>query len=245
MFYKYLIIAGIIIVGIYILFLSRNYIVWFIKEIKYKLKYTKEIEKIKRNNINERSINLQQIKKYIIISKKHLKELNLEENKEFKLSKDLERHLIYSKFSEKYLKELLFEIAKHMNITAENIKLNINYISTKNNSIYAGLYKENKEIILNIRNNMEISTVVATLVHECTHYLLISNGIILEDRESNEYLTDITAVLLGFEKYMLEGYKTSNKLVYKDVYKRSIKQYKVGYLTYKDIKVVIREKNKK
>ena len=54
----------------------------------------------------------------------------------------------------------------------------------------------------------------------------------------------ITSILLGFEKYLLEGYKISNAIIYRGVGRLSVKKDRVGYLTYKDIQKVIREKKK-
>ena len=136
---KYMVIAIITTVGIYLLFVFKNNVVWFINQINYTLKKKKDIQKLKKVNTNERRLNKEQIKKYIILSKKHLNDLNLSINRVFKIDKELERHLNYSKFSEKYLLELLNEIAKYINIDSSKIKLKINYISSQKDLEYAGL----------------------------------------------------------------------------------------------------------
>lgn len=244
---KKIVIVIIITLGIYLLFAFKNYIIWFLKEVKYTFKKRKDINKLKKIDINKRFLNTEQIKKYIILSKKYLKSLNLSTNEQFKISKELERHLIYSRFSEKYLIELLNEIVKHINLDSSKIKLKVEYISSKSELEYAGIYRQSedyKEICLNIKNDMTISTVVSILAHECTHYLLMSNNIKLEDKKENEYLTEITAILLGFEKYMLEGYKISNDIVYRGVGRLTIKKDRVGYLTSKDVEEVIKGKKK-
>ena len=52
----------------------------------------------------------------------------------------------------------------------------------------------------------------------------------------NECLTDITAILLGFGEFMVEGYKISNRVIYDEINHRSIKKDRIGYITYKDVK---------
>ena len=238
---KYVIIALIITVGIYLLVVYKNYILWFIKEAKYTLKKKNDIAKLKKVDQNKTKLNSEQIKKYISLSKKYLNNLNLSTNKMFIINKELERHLVYSKFSEKYLIELLNEIAKYINVDSSKIKLKVNYISSKQDLKYAGIYRnaeEGKEIHLNIKNDMTISNIVSILIHECTHYLLMSNNIRLEDEQENEYLTEVTSILLGFEKYMLEGYKMSNAIIYRGVGRLSVKKDRVGFLTYKDVEKV-------
>lgn len=54
----------------------------------------------------------------------------------------------------------------------------------------------------------------AVLAHEITHYYLYTHQISLPDTLSNEYLTEIAAVYLGFGFQMLDGYRA--KIVEKD-----------------------------
>ena len=91
---------------------------------------------------------------------------------------------------------------------------------------------------------MTMDTVISILAHECTHYLLLSNKIQLKDRLQNECLTDITAIVLGFGKFMVEGYKISNRVIYDAEFHRSIKKDRVGYLSYKDVKHALKEYKK-
>ena len=97
---------------------------------------------------------------------------------------------------------------------------------------YAGAYIENidnrdlREITVNIQNDMTMDTVISILAHECTHYLLISNNIKLKETIQNECLTDVTAVILGFGKYMVEGYKISNKVRYYKIFSSKKKHKK-------------------
>lgn len=240
------IIWGAIIIIIYIAFLSKEYIFWFFNSLKVTLKNQKGIKDIQKEGMNKRNLKNKTLKVYINLSKECLKRLNIDINRKFILNQDLERHLRYSRFSEKYVLELFNEILKYMNLDSENITLKINYISSKYYMKYAGAYIENidnrdlREITVNIQNDMTMDTVISILAHECTHYLLISNNIKLKETIQNECLTDVTAVILGFGKYMVEGYKISNKVIYDEINHRSIKKDRVGYLTYKDIKYTIK-----
>ena len=151
-------------------------------------------------------------------------------------------HLKYSRFSEKYVLELLNNILDYLNLDKENVSLKINYISSKQFLQYAGLYDETtndfnqKQIVINIQNDMNLENIVSILAHESTHYLLLSNNIKIENRMQNECLTDITAILLGFGEFMVEGYKISNRVIYDEINHRSIKKDRIGYITYKDVK---------
>ena len=276
---KYYILIGTIIILIYIAYLYRYYILWFLNTLKVTLKNKKGIKDLQKVGMNNRNVDNDSLKKYISLSKKYLDGLDLSYNKKFILNKELERHLLYSRFSEKYLQELLVEILNYYKMSKENVNLKVNYISSKYALKYAGLYvdkdglenskeskernedKDNiedienkvsienienhkKEIILYIQNDMTLNTVISILAHECTHYLLMTHGIKIEKRIQNECLTDVTAVIAGFGKYMIEGYKISNRVIYDEINHRSIKKNRVGYLSYKDIEYVLKVKNK-
>lgn len=230
----------------YLIYLFRDYILWFFGAIKVTFLNQKGVKDIQKEGMNKRNLKNDDIKKYIEMSKKALDKLNVNYNREFILNQELERHLRYSRFSEKYVLELLHEILEYMNLDKDNINLKINYISSKYYMKYAGMYSENvdyskeKEILINIQNDMSMDTVISILAHECTHYLLLSNNIKIDNRMQNECLTDITAIVLGFGKFMVEGYKISNRVIYDEEFHRSIKKDRVGYLSYKDVKYAIK-----
>ena len=257
---KYYILIGTIIVLIYIAYLYRYYILWFFNALRVTLKNKKGIKDLQKVGMNNRNVDNDSLKRFISLSKKYLDGLELSYDRKFILNKDLERHLLYSRFSEKYLQELLNEILDYYKMSKENVNLKVNYISSKYSLKYAGLYvdKENtietnhqifidnednikvKEIILYIQNDMTLNTIISILAHECTHYLLMTNKIFIKNRIQNECLTDVTAILAGFGKYMVDGYKISNKVIYDEINHRSIKKSRVGYLSYKDIEYVLK-----
>ena len=238
---KFIIIGVVIIFVIYLIYLLRYEIRWFIGTAKITQKNKKSLKKLQDQGTNKRNLTNEQIKKYISLSKKYLKELNKETNKEFVLTQELERHLRYSRFSEKYVLELFYEIINHIGLNKDELKLKVNYLSSKVGINYAGLYSEKneiKDVVLNIKNNMTLDTIISVLAHESTHHLFLSNEIILEERIENECLTDVNTILLGFKKYMIEGYKISNDVRYDKINTRLVNKDRVGYLTYKDIKYV-------
>ncbi len=242
-----IVIATILIIIIYLLYEFRYYIKWFFDAVKITFLNRKGVKDIQKLGMNNRNLSNEDIDSYIKISKEYLQKLGININRRFILNKELERHLKYSRFSEKYVLELFNNILDYLYLDKNNISLKVNYISSKAYLEYAGMYKDQiyysnqKQILINIQNDMELETIISTVAHECTHYLLLSNNIELKDRLQNECLTDITAILLGFGDYMLEGYKISNKVIYDEINHRSIKKDQIGYLTYKDVKYAKRK----
>ena len=237
--FKYIIIGTAIIFILYIIYLLRYEALWFIKSIKVKTGNKKRLKDLQKKGTDRRALTNQEIKKYIITSKKYLKKLNKENKKIFKLNEELERHLRYSKFSEKYVLELFHAILEHIGLNKDELKLKIEYISSRKNLSYAGLYSEKneiKDVTLIIRSNTNIDTIISVLAHESTHHLLLSNGIELAERIENESLTDVTTMLLGFREYMYEGYKIANTLQYEGTNTIFVDKRAVGYLTPNDIK---------
>lgn len=233
-----------------VIYIFRDYIAWFLDALKVTHSNKKGIKDIQKQGMNKRNLSNQAVEKYMELSKKYLDRLEIDIGKEFKLNQELERHLRYSRFSEKYVLELFNEILDYIKLDKDKVALKINYISSKYAIQYAGVYSDKKEntdgrmVIINIQNDMTMDTVISILAHESTHYLLLSNKIELKDRMANECLTDVTAIMLGFGKFMQEGYKISNRVIYDAEFHRSIKKDRVGYLSYKDIKYVIKNLKK-
>ncbi len=241
------IIVAIIISVLYLIYIFRYHIAWFFDALNVTHKNQKGIKDIQKQGMDKRNLSNQSIEKYMDEAKKNLDRLEKDIGREFKLNQELERHLRYSRFSEKYVLELFYDILNYIGLDKDKVALKINYISSKYAVNYAGLYSEKKEdtndrtVIINIKNDMTMDTVISILAHESTHYLLLSNKIELKDRMQNECLTDVTAIMLGFGKFMVEGYKISNKVIYDAEFHRSIKKDRVGYLSYKDIKYALRK----
>lgn len=243
---NFIIVTGIVIL-IIIIYEARYYIKWFIDAVIITNKNKTNIKKIQKKGMNIRNLKNEDIIKYINKSKEILDKINVKYDKKFFLNPELERHLRYSRFSEKYILELLDEILNYIGLDINSISLKINYISSKYQISYAGLYSEKynsqnkKDIVLNIQNDMTLDTIISILAHECTHHLLLSNNIRIKNTIQNECLTDVTAIVLGFGKYMAKGYKISNKIIYDEINHRSIKKDRVGYLSYKDINYALKK----
>ena len=244
------IIIGILLSIICVIYIFKDYIVWFFEALKVTFLNQKGVKDIQKQGMSKRNLSNELVEKYMDESKKYLDRLEIDVGKEFILNQELERHLRYSRFSEKYVLELFHEILDYLNLDKNQVTLKINYISSKYAMHYAGLYSENKEdttdrtVVINIQNDMTMNTVISILAHESTHYLLLSNKIQLKDRMSNECLTDVTAIMLGFGKFMKEGYKISNRVIYDAEFHRSIKKDRVGYLSYKDIEYILKKVKK-
>ena len=244
------IIVGILLSIICIVYIFKDYIVWFVGALKVTFLNQKGVKDIQKQGMSKRNLSNELVEKYMDESKKYLDRLEIDIGKEFTLNQELERHLRYSRFSEKYVLELFHEILNYLNLDKNQVTLKINYISSKYALRYAGVYSENKEdttdrkVVINIQNDMTMNTVISILAHESTHYLLLSNKIQLKDTMANECLTDVTAIMLGFGKFMQEGYKISNRVIYDAEFHRSIKKDRVGYLSYKDIEYVLKKVKK-
>ena len=78
---KYIIIGIVIIFILYIIYLLRYEVLWFIKCIKVKLGNKKRLKDLQKKGTDRRALRNQEIKKYIITSKKYMKKLNRENKK--------------------------------------------------------------------------------------------------------------------------------------------------------------------
>lgn len=246
---KYFIIVSVLIVILYLIYYFRYYLKYFFSLLNVTNKNNKNINKLKKEGLNKRKVSNADIEKYV----KHLKEnfptkYSLNYN-EFKIDKELERHLRYSRFSEKYLEELFCKILEHLHLNREELDFEIEYMSSRKTYGYSGLYFEKKEkpkakVYICVKNNMTLETIISTLAHESCHHLLLSNGIKLENRIDNECLTDIAAILTGFGKIMISGYEISNRVIYEEEFLRLVDKDRVGYLSSKDIKYTLKKYRK-
>lgn len=73
----------------------------------------------------------------------------------------------------------------------------------------AGLYKifgNASTIEIVARPGANKNEILATLIHECMHFYLRARGAVMQDKQKNEYMTDIATIYFGFYKYMKAGY---------------------------------------
>ena len=245
----YAILLAIIAVIIYIIYLCRYVILAYLKYFKGELKYKKDVKKHLKVDLKTRTLPDDAIDSCIEFLKDNLDKIGYVYKGEFIIPDNIKRKLIYSKYSERAIKDLFKLITEHMGITNQGVEIIVKNVSSRANNSYAGLYDEGdettaKKIIVLVEPDFSYETVLSILIHESTHYFLLSNEIRVDDRETNEYLTDIATIYLGFGKYMLDGYKQKKKLVYMDEINRTTSEYKVGYINYSDVKYVIKSLKK-
>lgn len=245
----YAILLAIIAVIIYIIYLCRYVILAYLKYFKGELKYKKDVKKNLKVDLKTRTLPDDAIDSCIEFLKDNLDKIGYVYKGEFIIPDNIKRKLIYSKYSERAIKDLFKLITEHMGITNQGVEIIVKNVSSRANNSYAGLYDEGdetteKKIIVLVEPDFSYETVLSILMHESTHYFLLSNEIRVDDRETNEYLTDIATIYLGFGKYMLDGYKQKKKLVYMDEINRTTSEYKVGYINYSDVKYVIKSLKK-
>ncbi|MBO5348834.1 MAG: hypothetical protein J6A89_03315 [Clostridia bacterium] len=227
------------------IYIFRHFIAYFFKLCHVSIKNKHSLKKIQKIGIKKRNLSNKDIQGYIKLSKKYLTELHINFNKKYVLNADLERRLRFSRFEEKYLRDLLDDILDYMELDKNKISFKVNYISSKYSIKYAGSYSSedkhnSNKILLNLKNDMSLNTVISILAHECSHYLLLSNNIKLDKTLDNECLTDITTIVLGFGKYLLDGYQISNRVIYNGPNLRSVTKDRVGYLTFRDVQYAIK-----
>lgn len=245
----YIVLITVIIIIIYILISCRHMIAQYLKYFKGELKYKKDVRENLKVDLRARLISNSTIDDIIEYLIDNLNQIGYKYKGEFILSDYLKRKLIYSKFSERSLKELFKLITEHIGITNEGIELEVKRMSSRSKQTFTGIYYEgdkntSKRISVYINPDYSYENVLAIFIHESTHYFLLSNKIKKEYNELNEYLTDIATIFLGFGKIMLEGYKQRKKLVYESEFTRSTSGYKVGYLNYSDIKYIMKKYKK-
>lgn len=241
----YAIILTIVIILIYVAISCRHYFAYYIKYFTSNIKYKKHINDVLKPDLKTRKLSNEQINNKIEYLNKNLTRIGFEYKGEFVVPESLRRELIYSKYDEKRLRKLFKLITQHLGITDDGVELEIKNVSNNLNKAYTGLYYEEtettgKKISVFIKPDYSYETVLAVFIHETMHYFLLSNEIRIDDREENEYLTDITTVYTGFGKYMLEGYKQNKKRIFLGEYKRATSYYKVGYINYSDVKYIIK-----
>ncbi len=241
----YAVIITIVIIIIYVAISCRNYFKYYFNYFKEEFRYKKSVSDSLKIDLKTRVLSNEEINKTIEYLNENLPKIGYKYKGEFVIPEDLRRELVYAKYDEKRLRKLFKLITEHMGISDEGVEFDIRNVSNKPGK-YAGLYHEEtettaKKISVFIKPDYSYETVLSIFIHESTHYFLMSNGIRLQDRKQNEYLTDLTTVYTGFGKYMLEGYKQSKKLVFNGEFKRGTAYYKVGYINYSDVKYAIKK----
>lgn len=157
---------------------------------------------------------------------------------EYIIPKEIEKKLYKNNFDKTSILILIANIMKHLGHPNAIPGIRINHISNDKDLKpgYCETYPGGQaNITINILQEYDLNIIAAIVMHECMHHYLNIKRIKFEDRIENEILTDTTAVYCGFGEYMYKGYKTRAK-----TYKYENKLQKVGYLTQKEIRYIIK-----
>ncbi len=129
------------------------------------------------------------------------------------------------------LRKLLCDIAAHVGIDGQYIRLQFQDDYTKE---YAGNISTNgafTTINLQLHEFYTPEVITAVLAHEVMHLYLYYHGIHFSDTLKNEVLTDTAAVYFGFGEYLQRGYKVIET-------KLGFSYHKVGYIRPEDVRFI-------
>ena len=99
--------------------------------------------------------------------------------------------------------------------------------------VFQGTYRE-IEITRKVRFNIE--HIIAILIHESIHNYLDFYKIQIDSVLNDEIATDLSAVYLGFGKFLLLGYKIEDYPIYIGSEYMGSQIHKIGYISESDIK---------
>lgn len=146
----------------------------------------------------------------------------------YQMPPELEKRLLTGWRNPDGLKELLMDIAAHVGIDGQYIRLNFQDDETVG---YAGNIATNgawTTINLQLHPYYNLDVITAVLAHEVMHLYLFYNGIQFQDTLSNEVLTDTAAVYFGFGDYLYRGYQVIETNL-------GFSYHKVGYIRPEDV----------
>ena len=137
---------------------------------------------------------------------------------------------------------LLFDIHSFLGMNTSNLRYDICYIhdydleKNEDKENPAGYYMDcgdgTRKITIFLRKSYNLYTVTSIVAHETMHHFLEVHKIKCTNIAENELLTDIAALYLGFEEYMVKGntelYDGGNRFI------------NVGYLTRAEMDYVIK-----
>lgn len=141
---------------------------------------------------------------------------------------------------------LLADIHYFYGMDTSGLRCDIRYIhdydtqKTEDKDNPAGSYSDcgdgTRKIVIYLRKSYNLYTVTSIAAHETMHHFLEQKKIKYTNIEENELLTDIAALYLGFEEYMVKGNS--------DLYDGGNQFRTVGYLTKSEITFVIKNISK-
>ena len=138
--------------------------------------------------------------------------------------------------TQKKLQDLLLDILRFLELP-DVVALVIEYVSASGTQTsQAGSYSRThylRTITLKLRDFYGPNNAVAILCHECTHYFMEYNRLNWNDTDLNEQRTDIVANLIGFNRIMMDGYRSIDTVTVSGN-TRTTATHTIGYITMKD-----------
>lgn len=132
----------------------------------------------------------------------------------FRLRDHIKWEAINSQFNQKAMHNLVTIIMRYLGLPPVRYWVFVNTVKDSDDIDKAdpagkytlSIYNE-VEIHVNLRPYYSYDEIMAILCHECTHHYLNYRNIRMGSDRSNERLTDVAAVYLGFGHYLANGYK--------------------------------------
>ena len=164
-----------------------------------------------------------------------------------------QKHLNKRRINNKKVNKIITAILEHLELPIK--EFNVKIEKTKSPD-YAGNYSHGygiPTIKLVVNDSSTTNSILATLCHECTHHFLHEKGIWLPDTQDNEYLTDVTAIYVGFGEIIKKGYQNEKRIIDSHYEKIDDQTYsysvqtevsKVGYLSPGEVKYVLKKVKK-
>lgn len=228
-----------VVFGLFIIMFVEGYIKYFCLLLRGEFKHNKELRLLTKKNIKKRYYSNKVLKIYVNSVCRQFKSIGYDGKAKFKISKQFEQKLKFSRFDDKNVKELSKEILNFLKLDSNKVNFEIKKSSSRNYGEFAGGYSSNdKKILLIITPYCDCNKIISVLAHEISHYILDCNSNKLKLQYSNEVLTDIVTVYLGFYDYLYKSYKEKSRIIYDGEFMELVDRRKLGYLAYGDVKYV-------
>lgn len=183
-----------------------------------------------------------------IVSQKSLRQmvyslfLSLEEKKYgertlYVMPEEIDREIKCFGYSDRGFQHLADNIASHTRVSCPVkicVRLDVFQPKERGETETAGLYRVAcngaiRTITIEKKMNFKVEHILAILAHETTHNFLFSYHLRGKDELKNEILTDVTAIFLGFGKWIVDGYASINSATMFHDYQSSL-----GYIGVED-----------
>jgi len=160
--------------------------------------------------------------------------------KPFFFSPDLD----WNDSSEKTLREVMMAILAHLSLPLVLTHF-AKFVWKENDGLHNNSGKQSEaagtiqgdKITVYLSKGYKLTHYAAIIAHECVHYYLRKAGLVLDDEQQNELLTEIAAIYLGFELVYELAYKEIKETAYSsDSYTE--RTQKLGYISVEEIALI-------